>query len=952
MVTFWVGLFALGGMPLTTNVVEVAFEEVGTMAASVAYAHVRIPIDLTSYRSHLINAFLNSIKTRDRLIDYVRGLNVGATARYINCMNRLKDHYPLFCTQDEHLNHLDQVLQCTCRTETEQRLFDRFNHMIRRFNAHRERTEVLLGLEASDHDDFDDFRRQRPIIKARNVAKSAINQFLEKNYGNRNSYAAGGVTTTPPTPDPEAAENKTEVAFLPVDALKSVMLAYKRYHKLKRAGKLNVKQEQVRNEAEEARKMAQDDSPLQDDPFDGTNAALLHQAVSFFGQHPELLLDDELANEENAPEMGFSPPMPPPSPPPFPEPPAPDSEPEATNLEPSFERNPATEMAHPPTQESSTTETQPPPPPEQTDRHEQPQDDQPAGEKPPPVEQTQMPFPISPSAPEPNPSPPAPEPNNPAPESGPSSSSRSRELKRAAERVRADLKQHHLSEEEKAKRLFRQLIDGGVPVGGTAPESLTSRLTRSQHREKRQIGLLVGLGAITGIVGTALGLYDLTKLNEIEDRVGAVEAETQLIIHNINEDRLQINLNAKNLAELANMTAEFIHFQLDEDEAQHAEAFGVEYFSTQIDNAAAMEREVQNLIEGASRHRVPVSLLTNHQLDQAFKDITNRAHTRQYEPIIDHAMGLLQVETSFLLKDGKLVFFAHVPLARKNNSMMLYRYAPLPLHVLSDKLILAEPRRDLIAISPDQKYFRALSSSELARCQHYNRYYVCPNHSIQAKDKNSTCVGALWIQDTKGIQTHCKLRLHPRKDMAHQLSANLFIMYIRKAINTNLACGNGSKPLFLENFHQQHIGPDCVLETNDLVLRGDMDLQEDVKVHKFPWLTAKRPFLHGKAHRRFDHMLDEMKDIGRHPNSLPELESMHTTRTVESTHTIWLWSLLGVSIALLLLGACLYRMFYKATRPKRPSASSIPAAAKVNVVVGSEAERQPFQAFNKKRTVE
>ena len=135
-------------------------------------------------------------------------------------------------------------------------------------------------------------------------------------------------------------------------------------------------------------------------------------------------------------------------------------------MEPYFERNPATEMAHPPTQESSTTETQPPPLPEQTDRDEQPQDDQPAEGKPPPVEQTQMPFPISPSAPEPDPSPPVPEPNKPAPENGPASSSRSRELKRAAERVRADLKQHHLSEEEKAKRLFRHLIRWGSACRG------------------------------------------------------------------------------------------------------------------------------------------------------------------------------------------------------------------------------------------------------------------------------------------------------------------------------------------------------------------------------------------------------------------------------------------------------------------------------------------------------
>ena len=106
-VAFWVVLCALEGLPLTTNVIEVAFEEVGTMAASVAYSHVRIAIALNDYRTHLINAFLDSIKTRDRLIDYILGLHVGGTARYINCMNRLKEHYPLFCTQDEHLNHLD-----------------------------------------------------------------------------------------------------------------------------------------------------------------------------------------------------------------------------------------------------------------------------------------------------------------------------------------------------------------------------------------------------------------------------------------------------------------------------------------------------------------------------------------------------------------------------------------------------------------------------------------------------------------------------------------------------------------------------------------------------------------------------------------------------------------------------------------------------------------------------
>ena len=47
---FWIALCVLEGLTLTTNVVEVAFEEVGTMADSVAYTHVWILIELDSYR--------------------------------------------------------------------------------------------------------------------------------------------------------------------------------------------------------------------------------------------------------------------------------------------------------------------------------------------------------------------------------------------------------------------------------------------------------------------------------------------------------------------------------------------------------------------------------------------------------------------------------------------------------------------------------------------------------------------------------------------------------------------------------------------------------------------------------------------------------------------------------------------------------------------------------------
>ena len=151
------------------------------------------------------------------------------------------------------------------------------------------------------------------------------------------------------------------------------MVAYKRYHQLKRAGKLNLKQEQVRKEAVKARKIAHGDAPMQDSPSEPGDEELLEQAMSFFGEHPELLTDNDLSTGEDDPPMGFSPPMPPPSPPSFQPPPSPGAEPEVADLEPSFQNNPATEVARPPNDQPPSPATEPPSPPGNSDSNEQPQ---------------------------------------------------------------------------------------------------------------------------------------------------------------------------------------------------------------------------------------------------------------------------------------------------------------------------------------------------------------------------------------------------------------------------------------------------------------------------------------------------------------------------------------------------------------------------------------------------
>ena len=754
--------------------VEVTFEEVGEMAASVAYAHLHIPVDLRSYKDRLEKAFEESLLTRTSLMEAWDKIDPVVVKHRAKCEAALKQEDPAPCKKVTEDQTFHERSSCGCRSVNGQVLYERMSHYITLIKHRRDLLIDLLGLEPTANDDFDDFeaKRARPKIKSSNFGNDGDDTYGPSTTGY--GPGKGGSDEQMSRDDPGATRTR---------------MTDKEFHdRLERW---------MRNRSSST-------------------------------EMPSMDEEDEDSNRQSYPPL---------------------SNRELMEMMMAADRPSV----------SSTTTTTTTEPQEAADPSSSPDSAAPE-DMPNLMAEDNMGTNLSPGA------------------SGPAGGT--------------------LANEQDQLKQLRQSINGG-------------------RRRKRFVGLVAGLGVLTGALGTFMGLFDYSQIAALQNQVEQLESQTNAIIHSMNENRLQINQNALHIAQLSNLTRSLAEEAVNYRGYIHIMMHGDAYFVTVLDYCISMEDEIRDILDGAARHRIPITLLTGDGLDQAFLALKDKAEAHQYQLLIAHPVGLLQTETSFTCKDHVLHFFAHMPISRPATNLHLYRYAPMPLDVIDQHLVLAKPREDLIAIGGDHTDHRVLTTSELTRCNHYNRFYICPQKSILSSRMNDTCIGALWTQDREGVLAHCHLEVTPARDMAHQIDGSTFLLFAAHHKNTNLQCDNGTVPKFIENYETLTVPAGCVLRTNDLVLTGDIDLAATSTVHTFTWMTQPRPFLEEAERGFFQDQLRELRELGKTPTSLQQLKYFSLARSLSTFHMPMIIGL-GVGLTVLLMAILLlYRCFFKATRPRR-----------------------------------
>jgi len=200
----------------------------------------------------------------------------------------------------------------------------------------------------------------------------------------------------------------------------------------------------------------------------------------------------------------------------------------------------------------------------------------------------------------------------------------------------------------------------------------------------------------------------------------------------------------------------------------------------------------ERLIHTAYSDHLSPEALHHEALTEIVKYINEITHNSNLLLFVHQPSDLFLVETSYIYKPGEKTFVLvlDVPLVTLHNLMSLYELIPLLVHFNFSGNILVTPEKgttNMILVSHSQSY-QLLSSTDLQSCNKMGETYFCKGRNVLLTDPTKTCLGALYLVDTKNIQGRCKFSIGGAQEKIFHLDSNTYVVYSLRKINTNNVC--------------------------------------------------------------------------------------------------------------------------------------------------------------------
>lgn len=183
--------------------------------------------------------------------------------------------------------------------------------------------------------------------------------------------------------------------------------------------------------------------------------------------------------------------------------------------------------------------------------------------------------------------------------------------------------------------------------------------------------------------------------------------------------------------------------------------------------------------------------------------LEEQAKARGLHPISTHFSDLLQYHTDFRATAHGFELLLHVPLVAKDTMLTIYRHHPLPIP-LTDKLHLSVTPGDYshVAVTPDLKYFRAITQAELSTCQTLGSMFLCDRASLlRAAPIDDTkvngrdpalCIYALVARRFQLAAKTCNTHFAQSENSMAMISPTRFAAYSSEPRRASISCPNQS----------------------------------------------------------------------------------------------------------------------------------------------------------------
>jgi hypothetical protein len=249
-----------------------------------------------------------------------------------------------------------------------------------------------------------------------------------------------------------------------------------------------------------------------------------------------------------------------------------------------------------------------------------------------------------------------------------------------------------------------------------------------------------------------------------------------------------------------------------------------------------------------------------------------KVHSNGYQMIATERSHLFQFPVShYSLQPGVFRIVLHVPIMKDESELRVFSYVPLPIPVSDKSLVSFVPEQSIIAVRDDDKYFRTMSTADLAKCSKVGDHFNCPNANTRmAANKESIiefspearCSYHMWRRQLSLAEEHCTKELSGLYNAVFQVGSDRFVAYTTETRQVTVDCPNND-PIKAEVYAPRTdftLADGCSAKVADLMVgTADLTILGTGRVQPIQWDSAPELVLQGLNITWFE----QQRDSGR-----------------------------------------------------------------------------------------
>ena len=243
---------------------------------------------------------------------------------------------------------------------------------------------------------------------------------------------------------------------------------------------------------------------------------------------------------------------------------------------------------------------------------------------------------------------------------------------------------------------------------------------------------------------------------------------------------------------------------------------------------ALLEEQVGTLLATAAdlkRGRINERFLATQALADTFKDLTDRTHRAGLKLLIARPTDILQCEAEFFVDASFIHLVIRVPTAKEDDSLQVFQYRSVPIHLADDLYMSIQAPLDIIAATwEDTREFRAMSLTDLLKCNHIGDWYICEEGNVMRQTtfleerSDETCLFALFKENIPAIQSTCRFVIQEPPNSITSLGDNQFVGFAASRRQGRITCVSSTgvsttEPFSINGRYQFALKPGCTADT-------------------------------------------------------------------------------------------------------------------------------------------